>query len=187
MRHVIVSLVVCAFSLLGGCHKPYAERIKHMEPDEFNSSMLRGLRELDISSLPVLMDRMKEAPGDMLWPYRNVSRTRMPPRFVLQWAIKQILRRDYVRRNPEYEGVSWLEVDDSIGLAHWWETAETKIEGGKPYELPGFMIPFKFVDDIKEVTGSERVHKIEAAGEEQRRRFEQKGYRTIEEMMSHGG
>jgi hypothetical protein len=152
-----------------------------MKPSEFDDSMIEWLSELSVDAVPILMERMKEARGNIDWvPVKGGSPT--PPRFVIQWAIKEILRRDFLRRHPDSLGVSWREVDDSIALADWWETAREKIAGGQPYELPAFMIPFRSIDEIKAILASPEVRNMYEAMDEQRRRFAQEGYRTLREM-----
>ena len=57
-------------------------------------------------------------------------------RFYLQLCAKQVLRRDFLARNPEYKYVAWVEKDHTAELLAWWKGLDKKALAEGEYLLP---------------------------------------------------
>lgn len=187
MRHVMTLQLICLVFLLTSCEeekRPLRERIRDMDEQEFREVPPESeFSQLGPAEIPVLIERMKEATGDIQWVPKGPPTRQTSPRFWIQWWIKQILRQDYLKRHPDYDGsVGWPEMDNSLQFIRWWEQEGEKVRGGKPYSLPEFMTP-STVEEWPETIHSPRYKKMMDRIVEENLQFKERGYRTINEMM----
>jgi hypothetical protein len=95
-----------------------AEEDLQVDNDTYDSIIGGGLAVLP--ALFARMEQFKSAGG----------------RFYMQLCVKQVLRRDYLGRHPEFKYVSWVEEDDSTILSAWWSGLDRKAFAAGDYRLP---------------------------------------------------
>jgi len=111
--------------------------IDSMEDGDFvGGHFSRRIKEAGLDAILPLMRRLERATSDPDWVPRFPSEEEPSPRFFIQHCVKQILRADYLARNPEYKYVAWGERDHTPELLEWWRTEGEGLQRGETYELP---------------------------------------------------
>lgn len=161
-----------------------AERIKYMpEKDFLTSAVTDVLRSGKLRHVPLLIERMKEASGDIDWIPRLPVTSKTPPRYMIQKAIKTILARDYLQRHPEMmREYSSISMDNSLQLLDWWEQNKEDVLHNRPYAMPRCMVPPSWLSPPYDEAG-ERLGRLEAECREQNAKFKAAGYKTINERL----
>ena len=159
-----------------------AERIRNMSEEDFlgrDGVEVKAYGKL--CHVPLLIERMKQASGDIDWRPMDPPMGEEPPRYPIQKAVKLILARDYLQRHPETMQMHGsFEMDNSLQLLDWWNENKEAALGDGSYRMPK-CTPWTSSPPTEEEMAA--LRRAAAECEEQNAEFKAAGYKTINEML----
>lgn len=154
-------------------------------PDDFLDPVtVNRAVDIGIPALPALIELMKDAGGDI--QHQPGETGEDSERYLVQFCMKVIIQQDVMSGHPEYMGALNLSIDNSLQFLSWWQEARDNILGGRRYEPPEFMFPFRSMEELSEADGSPESLEILRRHEQQRVVFKRLGFDSIREMLDHG-
>lgn len=145
----IKGLVCLCFILVLGCVSQVCQKdedkLIQRSWDIIDMKVFDRVVRKGASALPALFETILHADGDIM--YRpGCGGEPKSLRYQAQWAVKLILCDDYVKKHPQYKGVSFTYADDSLSLIDWWAKWRYQVLNRQEYELPASM--FAYRDDV---------------------------------------